>query len=56
MDSFVLVAHESLAASRTLLRRFLACLNFTLNSNKKSDFCELWQQLKQQKTMEMSEV
>ena len=32
MDSFVLVAYASLAASRTLLQRFLACLNFTLDS------------------------
>ena len=30
MDSFLLVAYESLAASRTLLQRLLACLNFTL--------------------------
>ena len=29
MDSFVLVAYASLAASRTLLQRLLACLNFT---------------------------
>ena len=32
MDSFVLVAYASLAASRTLLERYLACLNFTLDS------------------------
>ena len=32
MDSFVLVAHASLAASRTLLKRLLACLNFALDS------------------------
>ena len=32
MDSFVLVAHSSLAASRSLLQRFLASLNFTLDS------------------------
>ena len=31
MDSFVLVAYASLAASRTLLQRLLACLNFTLD-------------------------
>ena len=30
MDSFVLLAYASLAASRTLLQRLLACLNFTL--------------------------
>ena len=32
MDSFVLVAYASLAASRTLLQRLLACLDFTLDS------------------------
>ena len=32
MDSFVLVAYASLAASGTLWQRLLACLNFTLDS------------------------
>ena len=32
MDSFVLLAYASLAASRILLQRLLACLNFTLDS------------------------
>ena len=32
MDSFVLLAYASLAASRTLLQRLLACLNFTLET------------------------
>ena len=32
MDSFVLVAYASLAASRILLQWLLACLNFTLHS------------------------
>ena len=32
MDSFVLLAYASLAASRTHLQRLLACLNFTLDS------------------------
>ena len=32
MDSFILVAYASLAASRTLLQRLLAYLNFTLDS------------------------
>ena len=32
MDSFVSLAHASLAASRTLLKRLLASLNFTLES------------------------
>ena len=32
MDSFVLLAYASLANSRTLLQRLLACLNFTLES------------------------
>ena len=31
MESFVLVAYASLAASRTLLKRLLACLNFALD-------------------------
>ena len=32
MDSFVLLAYSSLAASRILLQRLLACLNLTLES------------------------
>ena len=32
MDFFVVVAYASLAASRTLLKRLLACLNFTSDS------------------------
>ena len=32
MDSFGLVAHTSLAASRTFLQQLLACVNFTLDS------------------------
>ena len=32
MDSFVLLAYASLAASRILLQQLLACLNFTLDS------------------------
>ena len=32
MDFFVLLAYASLVASRTLLQRLLACLNFTLKS------------------------
>ena len=32
MDSFVLVAYANSATSRTLLKRLLACLNFTLDS------------------------
>ena len=32
MDSFLLVAYGSLAASRTLLQWLLSCLNFTLDS------------------------
>ena len=38
MDSFFLLACVSLAASRSLLQQFLACLNFTLESE---DF-SLW--------------
>ena len=36
MDSFVLLAYASLAASRTCLQRSLACLNFTLESEDSS--------------------
>ena len=32
IDSFVLLAYVSLAASRTILQPLLACLNFTLES------------------------
>ena len=32
IDSFVLLAYASLAASRTLLQQLLACLNFSLES------------------------
>ena len=32
MNSFVLVAYASLAASGTILQQLLACLNFTLDS------------------------
>ena len=64
MDSFVLLAYISLAASRTLLQWLLACLNFTLESEdlsfwykrKKRFLCELWQQHKQLKTMTLSEA
>ena len=63
MDSFVVLAYASPAASRTLLQRLLACLNLTLESEDlsfwhkhKSDFYELWQEHKQLKTMEMSEA
>ena len=63
MDSFVLLAYASLAASRTLLQQLLAYLNFTLDSEdlfcwciQKSDFYEPWQQHKLLKTMELCEV
>ena len=32
MDSFVLLVYASFAASRTILQRLLACLNFALDS------------------------
>ena len=32
MDSLVLLAYASLAASKTLLQQLLACLNFTLEA------------------------
>ena len=38
MDSFVLLAYANLAASRTLLQRLLACLNFTLDSEDLSSW------------------
>ena len=57
MDSFVLLAYASLAASRTFLQQLQTCLNFTLESeDKKSDFYELVHQHKQLKTMEMNEA
>ena len=60
MDSFVLLANASLAASRSFLKLFLACLNFTLDSyfrtftledlfccyKRKNVFYETWQQQK----------
>ena len=36
MNYFVLLAYASLAASRTLFQRLLACLNFTLQSKDHS--------------------
>ena len=43
MNSFVLVAYTSLAASRTLSQRLLACLNFTLEPE---DLCCWYKQKK----------
>ena len=52
IDSFILLAFASLAASRTLLQWLPACPNFPLDSEdlfcwlkwkKKNDFYELWQ-------------
>ena len=40
IDSFGLVAYASLAASRTLLQRLLACLNFTLDSEDLFCWCK----------------
>ena len=48
MDSFVLAAYASLAASRTLLHQLIACLNFILDSE--GLFCGY----KQKKTISMS--
>ena len=62
MKSFVLLAHASLAASRTLLQQLLACLNLNLDSKDLFScynillFFELWQQRKQLKSIELSEV
>ena len=56
MDFFVLLAYASLVASRTLLQRLLACLNFTLESEDLSFWCQRkkwflwWMQHKQLKT------
>ena len=59
MDSFVLLAYASLAASRTFLQRLLAFLNFPLHEkiyfvgiDEKSDFYKLRQQHKQLETMD----
>ena len=41
MDSFALLAYASLTASRTLLQRLLACLNFALDSEDLSFWCKL---------------
>ena len=38
MDYFLLSAYASLAVSRTLLQRLLACLNFTLDSEDLSSW------------------
>ena len=43
MNSYFLLAYASLAASRTFLRRLLACLNFTLESEDSS----VWYKQKQ---------
>ena len=61
MDSFVLLAYASLAASTTLLQQLLACLSFTLDSEDLFCWCKrkkqfLRQRPKQLKTMEMSEA
>ena len=44
MDFFVLLTYASLAASRNLLQRLLACLNFTLDSEDLSFLVqkEIW--------------
>ena len=63
MDSFVLLAYASLAASRTLLQQLLAYVNllyiqkiYPFGANKENDFYELEQLHKQLKSMEMSEA
>ena len=40
VDSFVLLANASLAASRTCLQRLLACLNFTLDAEDLFCWCK----------------
>ena len=61
VGSFVLLAYESLAASRNLLQWSLGCMNLTSDSEdlfcwfkQKNYVHELWQQHKQLKTMEIS--
>ena len=66
MNSFLLLAYASLAASRTLLQWLLAYQNFTLDSEdvfywyKRKKVISmnwfLWQQHKQLKIIEMSEA
>ena len=63
MDSFVLLAYASFAASGTLLQELLACMTFSLESEdlsfgtkEKSNLYELWQPQKQLKTLDMNEV
>ena len=63
MDSFVLLAYASLAASRTLLQQLLAYNNllyiqkiYPFGANEKNDLYELEQQHKQLKSMEMCET
>ena len=60
INCFDLLAYAGLAASRTLTKWLLACLKFTLDlkyfsvgTNKKNDFYNLWQQHKQLKTMDI---
>ena len=63
IDPFVFLPYASLVASRTLfvIITSLSELYFRLRifallvQTKKGDFCELWQQHRQLKTMEMSE-
>ena len=59
IDSFILLAYASLAASRTFLQQLLACLKFPIDSKdlfcwykQTKKFYELWQQHKQLKLME----
>ena len=40
MESFVLLAHATLAASRTPLQQLLTCVNFTLESDDLSFWCK----------------
>ena len=60
MDSFVLVAYASLAASGTLWQQLLACLNFTFTKKKKKKKISMSYgssaRRKMLKTMDMSEV
>ena len=64
INSFVLLAYASLAASRTLFATITSLYKlyfkiqkiFFVSTNEKSDFYELWQQHMLLKTMEVNEV
>ena len=60
MDSFALLASESLAASKTFFATITSLSELNFDSfcwyKQKSDFYKLWQQHKQLKNMETDEA